>query len=181
MTHQCNTSTLGSGAEEGDFDLLIAEDLGVFVNGVPCWLTDSRAVVLQRIDDVNATASIYIDFVPEMNKSENWPWSQPLKSVEGAPEADEETRVVTRGTEVEDSLANSRIGLFIDGTERGSRGLLSLNVGDGHTQETALGGQCRCARTRLGVRWGFAAAGSKREAEGIKFGSRALSRGETRG
>ena len=73
MTHQCNTSTLGSGAEEGDFDLLIAEDLRVFVNGVPCWLTDSRAVVLQRIDDVNATASIYIDFVPEMNKSENWP------------------------------------------------------------------------------------------------------------
>jgi len=103
-----------------------------------------------------------------------------LEDVENAPETDEKTRVVTRGSEIEDGLANSRIGLFIDGTELGSWGLLSLDVGDSHAQETALSGQGRCARTRLGFQWGFA-PGSKREAEGIKFGGGALSRGEALG
>lgn len=103
-----------------------------------------------------------------------------LENVKSAPEADEKTRVVTRRTEIEDGLANSRIGLFIDGTEQGWWGLLSLNIGDGHAQEATLGGQGRCARPRLGIRWGFT-SGSKREAEGIKFGSRTLSRGEALG
>jgi hypothetical protein len=103
-----------------------------------------------------------------------------LRSIEDVPEADEETRVVTRRTEVKDSLADSRVGLFIDGTERGRLGLLGLNVGDGHAQETTLSGQRRYTRTGLGVRRGFA-AGSKREAERIEFGSRTLSRGETLG
>jgi len=103
-----------------------------------------------------------------------------LEKFESAPEADKKTRVVTRRTEVEDGLANSRIGLFIDRTELGRRGLLSLDIGDGHAQETALSGQGRCTRARLGIRWGFT-SGSKREAEGIKFGSWALSKGEALG
>jgi hypothetical protein len=159
VTHQCNTSTLGSGAEESDFDLLFAKELGVFVKCVPRRLTDARAVVLQRVNDTNASASIDVNFVPE---------------------ADEKTRVVTRGTEIEDGFANSRISLFIDGTERGRWGLLRLDVGNGDTQETALSGQGRCTRTRSSIRWGFA-SGSKREAEGIKFGSGTLSRGEALG
>ena len=100
-----------------------------------------------------------------------------LEDVESAPEADEKTRVVTRRAEIEDGLANGRISLFIDGTELGRWGLLSLDVGDGHAQETALSGQGRCPRPKLGIRWGFT-SGSKREAEGIKFGSGTLSNGE---
>ncbi len=75
MTHQCNTSTLGSGAEEGYFDMLLAKELGVFENCIPRWLTDARAVVLQRVNDTNASASIDVDFVPKLNKQENWPGS----------------------------------------------------------------------------------------------------------
>lgn len=160
--------------------MLLAKELGVFVKRVPCWLTDARAVVLKRVNDMNASASIDVDFVPKLNKQEIWPRSKRWKNVESAPEADEKTRVMTRRTEIKDGLANSRIGLFIDGTEQGRRGLLSLDVGNGHAQETALSGQGRCARPRLGIRWGFT-SGSKREAEGIKFGSRTLSRGEALG
>ena len=31
----------GAGAEESDFDVLLAKDLGVLVKRVPCWLTDA--------------------------------------------------------------------------------------------------------------------------------------------
>lgn len=68
VTHQCNTSTLRSGAEESDFDVLVAKDLGVFVNCVPRWLTDARAVVLHRVDDANASTSIDVDLVPGSSK-----------------------------------------------------------------------------------------------------------------
>jgi hypothetical protein len=68
VTHQRNTSTLRSGAEESDFDMLLAENLGVFVNRVPRRLTDGRAVVLHRVDDVNAPSSIDIDLVPKLDK-----------------------------------------------------------------------------------------------------------------
>ena len=87
---------------------------------------------------------------------------------------------MTGGTEVEDSLANSRVGLFIDGTERGRYDLLSLDIGDGHAQKAALSSQGRCARTSLGIRRGLD-AGSKRETEGIKFGDRTLSGSEALG
>jgi hypothetical protein len=73
VTHQCNTSALGSGAEESYFDLLLAKDLGVFVDRVPRWLADGRAIVLQRVNDTNASASIDVHFVPKLNKEEVWP------------------------------------------------------------------------------------------------------------
>jgi hypothetical protein len=87
---------------------------------------------------------------------------------------------VTRGTEVEDSLADSRIGLFIHGTEGGRVDLLGLEVGGCHAQETTLSGQRRCTRTALGIGWSVV-AGSKREPEGIEFGDRTLSGGEALG
>jgi hypothetical protein len=64
MTHQCDTSTLRRGAEKGNFDLLLAQDLCIVKDGIECGFTDSRAIVFDAIDDTDATSCIGFNFIP---------------------------------------------------------------------------------------------------------------------
>ena len=65
MTHEGDTSSLGGGAEEGNLGLFIAKDLCVMENRVPGRLAHGCAIILNGVDDANASGRVWLDFVSE--------------------------------------------------------------------------------------------------------------------
>lgn len=64
VAHQCNPSALRSGAEKGDLNLFITQDLCVMKDGVPCRLADSGTIILNVINNADPTSGVGFDFIP---------------------------------------------------------------------------------------------------------------------
>lgn len=60
MTHESDTSALGSATEEGNLGLLLAESVGVELHGVPCGQA-AGGFVIRDGGEVDSEASISLD------------------------------------------------------------------------------------------------------------------------
>lgn len=84
MSHESDTSTLRSRAEEGNLGLLVPQDLCIVKHRLECGLANRGAIILIRIDDTDPSSRIGFDFIPEHT-------DQPVRrclSVNDVPESD---------------------------------------------------------------------------------------------
>ena len=68
VSHEGNSSTLRSRAEESNLGLLVPQDFCVMKYGIERGWADLRAIVLIRINNADSSSCIGFDFIPIISR-----------------------------------------------------------------------------------------------------------------